>query len=81
MTSSLSITEGTEVQCGDRCFVIRQVLGFDTVVAEDAETGALERLGVADLRRCRRARAALRGRDYEPVVGVGPRGRRRVGRE
>jgi putative transposase len=46
----LSVREGTKVRCGNRRFVIRQVLGFGIVIAEDAETGALERLGIADLR-------------------------------
>jgi putative transposase len=49
MTSRLALQNGSEVLCADRRFVIRQVLGFDTVVAEDAETGQLERLAIAEL--------------------------------
>lgn len=50
MTPSLPIKHGAEVDCGGRRFVIRQVLGFETVVAQDSETGELERLAIADLR-------------------------------
>ncbi len=53
VTSSLPIRDGAEVLCGDRRFVIRQVLGFDTVVAEDAETGRPERLAIAEIRAMR----------------------------
>lgn len=50
-TSSLPIKHGAEVECDGRRFVIRQVLGFDAVVAQDSETGELERLAIADLRK------------------------------
>ena len=50
MTLSLAIKDGAEVQCGDRRFIIHQVLGFDAVVAQDPGTGELERLAIADLR-------------------------------
>jgi putative transposase len=50
LTTSLSLTEGAEVRCGDRSLVVRQALGFDAVLVEDPETGEIERLGIADLR-------------------------------
>lgn len=49
MTSRLPVRDGVEVVWSDRRIVIRQVLGFDTVVAEDAATGQLERLAIAEL--------------------------------
>ena len=50
LTTSLSLTEGVEVRCGDRSLVVRQALGFDAVLVEDPQTGQIERLGIADLR-------------------------------
>jgi putative transposase len=50
LTTSLSLTEGAEVRCGDRSLVVRQALGSDAVLVEDPQTGEIERLGIADLR-------------------------------
>ena len=50
LTTSLSLTEGAEVRCGDRSLVVRQALGSDAVLVEDPQTGEIERLGIAELR-------------------------------
>jgi hypothetical protein len=50
LTTSLSLTEGAEVRCGDRSLVVRQALGSDAVLVEDPQTGEIERLGISDLR-------------------------------
>jgi putative transposase len=50
LTTSLSLTEGAEVRCGDRSLVVRQALGSDAVLVEDPQTGGIERLGISDLR-------------------------------
>jgi hypothetical protein len=38
LTTSLSLTEGAEVWCGDRSLVVHQALGFDAVLVEDPQT-------------------------------------------
>jgi putative transposase len=50
MGSNLAIKPGSEVDYGERRFVIMQVISFEAVVARDVETGELERLAIADLR-------------------------------
>jgi putative transposase len=50
MDSNLAIKPGSEVDYGERRFVIMQVISFEAVVARDVETGELERLAIADLR-------------------------------
>jgi hypothetical protein len=50
MDSNLAIKPGTDVDYGERRFVIMQVISFEAVVARDVETGELERLPIADLR-------------------------------
>ena len=50
MDSNLAIKPGSEVEYGDRRFVIMQVISFEAVVARDLETGDLERLLIAGLR-------------------------------
>ena len=50
MDSNLAVKPGSEVEYGERRFVIMQVIGFETVVARDVESGELERLAIADLR-------------------------------
>ncbi len=47
--SGLSIKDGAEVECGGRCFIIMQLIGFDFVVARNIETDDLVRLAVVDL--------------------------------
>ncbi len=48
--SNIAIKPGSEVDYGERRFVIMQVISFEAVVARDVETGELERLPIADLR-------------------------------
>src|SRR5450755_971165 len=50
MGSNLAIKAGSEVDYGERRFVIMQVISFEAVVARDVETGELERLPISDLR-------------------------------
>ena len=47
--SGLLLQDGAEVESGGRRFVIMQLLGFDLVVARDAETHELRRLAVVEL--------------------------------
>jgi len=55
MSPGLPLKEGSEVEHGDRRFVIMQVVGFDAVVARDVETRDLERLSIAELQPVRSA--------------------------
>jgi putative transposase len=49
MGSNLAIKPGSEVDYGERRFVIMQVISFEVVVARDVETGELERLPISGL--------------------------------
>ena len=49
MGSNLAIKPGSEVDYGERRFVIMQVISFEAVVARDVETGELERLPISGL--------------------------------
>jgi putative transposase len=55
MGSNLAIKPGSEVDYGERRYVIMQIISFEAVVARDVETGELERLPISDLQPIRSA--------------------------
>ena len=48
--NSLSIDRGSEVEANGKRYVITHVLTFDSVMAQDTETGQQQRLKIADLK-------------------------------